>query len=582
MAHLDSAHSAQLPSASIPSPGEFIQPSRWQRLMQYQPSKRLVKLVFWWWLVVCVCTALIMTNGLGISSLSALIPFSEFGLTICILSMLMGLIVVAIDVLCLINFSQPSQFAVRRHYPNNVPVFKELDIHAVLSLQEVSSANTSGIRKLGLSIANLVREIIQKLGFINALNVQFYDDYPDQLMPIGIADNVSGSPNEAMPIAVTIPLTKSSQNHSILNNAQHSQTHAQMDIFYPVLAVKRGTGFFWQSHLKVSSPFGLFTRQFTLIDTHAHAKPLRVLADFSGLLNNELSAVFEKSIDAGIQALLRQGQGSDFLKLREYSAGDAIRQIDWKASSRINKLMSKTFDDDNDQDVVFLLDCGEQMRHQDTTDLEEAMTASQGRHTQSDNLTGRADNTKHHIHYFDRVLNAVLLLAYVANKQGDAVGLMTFAGQDVYLPVKKGGSLIRHFLNATADLSPTLETSDYLVASQTLLKRLKKRSLVIVISNTRTEASFELTQAMHLLARRHQVVFANLTEEAVQVRLAGELPPQNFDDALLYHSLQAHADTRQRLHENLSQTTGTLCLQTTARQLPLKLIQTYLSLKRGG
>ncbi|MDO5769329.1 MAG: DUF58 domain-containing protein [Psychrobacter sp.] len=547
----------------------------WQRLWQFQPSGRLVKLLVIWWSALLIATALNLTGGFGYELLEGL---ASPLLTALIWLLALFAAVTLIELVSLVAISQVSSYRVTRQFPSNVPIYHDLDIQARVSFAPShASKRAQAIIKGG-----------QQLGWIKAIPIDFYDDYPDQL-----------TLTEPMPIAAQLPLSNATGN-------------ANIKISYPVLPTERGTGLFRAAYLRVWSPLKLFHRSLTLPnevfsktdsaisslsnqpDSHAeNAVYLRVLADFSGLMSNQLAAIFDKSVQAGVQALMQQGQGSDFLMLREYSQGDAIRQIDWKASARLRKLMSKAYEDDNDQDVMFLLDCGEQMRHQDAFENDSDIDAKL--HTEQLIQARRADGTldiRHHASYFDKVLNAVLLLSYIANKQSDKVGLMTFGvgnstdtggqvlSQDIYMPPTKGVALIRNMLNQTADLKPSMQTSDYLLAAQDLLKKLKKRSLIILITNTRAEASHELTQAVNLLSRRHQVVFANLMEQVVFDRLYGDMIPMTMDDALLYHSLVDYAHGREQLHQLLNQQTGALCLQTTANKLPLTLTQAYLSLKR--
>ena len=63
----------------------------------------------------------------------------------------------------------------------------------------------------------------------------------------------------------------------------------------------------------------------------------------------------------------------------------------------------REYQDERDQCVVFLLDCGRRMR------ADEGSAARRGSH-------------------FDAALDALMLLAYVALKEGDEVGAMTFGG----------------------------------------------------------------------------------------------------------------------------------------------------------
>ncbi len=577
----DIANKSLMQSApTVSASGYRVKPSplsRLQRWRQYQPSQRLVKVLLAWWLMTVLLTALQMTQGFGNAALANFFaqgnPHHGIDglLMISLAALLMLFLVTLADVIALIGISQPAQYTLHRQHPSNVSVLHQFEVSASLSFTTATSDSVSN------TFAHNIAKQLVKFGVLTSISVDFYEDYPDHIMPVDAPAASDAIFKPAMPIRVIMDIAPTLSTTSIISTISTSTSSVSIvNIDYPVIAIQRGTGYFGAAAIRVWSPLQLFKRQFKLPTPQDSQAYLRVLADFSGLLNNQLAAVFEHSINMGVQSLLQQGHGSDFLKLREYTPGDAIRQIDWKASSRQRRLMSKSYEDDNDQDVMFLLDCGEQMRHYD------GYNSDDGNEQHKDInqvLAAELSQPLPQASYFDNVLNAVLLLAYVANKQSDRVGLMSFAGEPLYLPPKKGTALIRNLLNATADLQPSMLTSDYLSAAQDLLKRLHKRSLVVVITNTRAEATTELTQALQLLSKRHQVVFANLTEQVVQDRLYGEVPPENFDDVLLYHALNQYQQERSRLHQNLSQQTGALCLQTTASQLPMRLTQAYLSLK---
>lgn len=252
----------------------------------------------------------------------------------------------------------------------------------------------------------------------------------------------------------------------------------------------------------------------------------------------------------GVKRLPRRGEGLEFHQLREYLPEDNLRQIDWNASARLNKLISKQYQDERDQRVIFLLDCGRRMRAQD-------------------------DDLAH----FDHSLNAVLLLSYVALRQGDAVGLMTFSGEQRWLAARKGLNSILAILNAVYDLQPTMQTSDYLQAAKNLSQRLHKRALVVLISNLRDEDQPELVAAMKLLGRRHLVLLASLQENILQLLLKTGI--DDFSSALRYAATQEYLYSRRQAHESLQQH-GILYLDSSPKDLPIALINRYWEIKRSG
>ncbi len=157
-------------------------------------------------------------------------------------------------------------------------------------------------------------------------------------------------------------------------------------VTYRLRPNQRGDGEFKGVDLVTVSPFGLWQRKQYL----SLPETVKVYPNFRTVSQYTLLATDHHLSQLGIKQRLRRGEGSDFHQLREYRGGDSLRQIDWKATSRYHKLISREYQDERDQQILFMLDCGRRMRH-----LE--------------------DDTGH----LDQALNAMLLLAYVAAEQGD-------------------------------------------------------------------------------------------------------------------------------------------------------------------
>src|SRR5262249_28255252 len=128
--------------------------------------------------------------------------------------------------------------------------------------------------------------------------------------------------------------------------------------------------------------------------------------------------------------------------------------------------------------------------------------------------------------HFDQVLNAVMLLSYVALRQGDAVGAMTFGtppGDERSFPPRKGDTALNALMGQLYGVQPTAAHSDYVAAAQSLLRAQRKRALVLVITNFRDEDGTELHHALRLLRSRHLVLLASLRERVVRELIAQPL-----------------------------------------------------------
>jgi uncharacterized protein (DUF58 family) len=216
----------------------------------------------------------------------------------------------------------------------------------------------------------------------------------------------------------------------------------------------------------------------------------------------------------------------------------------------MRRLISRDYQDEQDQQVVCLLDCGRRMRAMD------------GRLSQ-----------------FDHTLTALLLLAFVALREGDAVGLLTFAGPERWLAPRRTRGALDRLTAAVHDLEPGLQATDYLSAAQAALTRLKKRSLVVLITNLRDEDDETLGPALQLLRRRHRVILASLREPDLDRAL--EAPVERFDQALRAGAIADYLAQRKQAFARMAPR-GILALDVLPRQLPVALVNRYLAVKRSG
>ncbi|MEE4462955.1 DUF58 domain-containing protein, partial [Azotobacter chroococcum] len=182
--------------------------------------------------------------------------------------------------------------------------------------------------------------------------------------------------------------------------------------------------------------------------------------------------------------------------------------------------------------------------------------------------------------HFDHALDACLLLAYVALRQGDAVGLATLAGeQDRYLAPAKGDAQLHALLNAVHDLQTTRRPADFAAAADLLLRRQRRRALVVILSNLRDEDDGELPAAVRRLARHHRVLVASLREEVLD-RLS-HTPVESHADALAYCGTIDYLNARAALHRHLA-AAGIPLLDVRPAELGPELVGRYLAWKRAG
>jgi uncharacterized protein (DUF58 family) len=341
---------------------------------------------------------------------------------------------------------------------------------------------------------------------------------------------------------------------------EFSLANAQVEhLSYEVVAKSRGSHRFEGADVELVAPLGLWGFRYRL-GILGQDREARVYPDFARIAHYTLLATDHRLSQIGLLRQRRRGEGLEFHQLREYREGDSPRQIDWKASTRQGKLISREYQDERNQQLVFLLDCGARMA------------------TREDEVVDGTRRTG--LSHFDEALNAMLLLSYVALRQGDGVGLATF-GHPVprFLGPRRAQASLNQILNAVYDLEPTEMTPDFLEAARWVTNRVRKRSLIVMITNLREEDDATLLPALKLLKRQHLVVVASLREPGLSALRAR--PVKHFEDALAYAAASEYLYARQALMAHLRKS-GVQCLDVAPSELPIGLVNEYWKMKRRG
>lgn len=322
---------------------------------------------------------------------------------------------------------------------------------------------------------------------------------------------------------------------------------AQKGIFaYTVVPKSRGLAIFDRAYVLVKSRFGFW--QFLL--RLGELDQTKVYPDFSAVSNSFLFGVEQAMRNMGAHIAKRKGEGMEFNQLREFREGDNLKQVDWKATARLESPISREYQEEKDQNVIFLLDCSRRMR------------------AMEQNLS-----------YFDYALNALLMSSYIALDKGDAVGVMTFSGEPSWLPPIKGKTSINQILNHLYDLNTSTESSDYVTAAENLLLKHHKRSLVILLTNVRDEDKDDLHKAVETLSKHHLVMVVALQERILSQ--VNDMPVLAQEDLMQYAGVKHFEHARKKMLA-LLKARGVSVVDATHKNIHLKLVSEYLRLKQYG
>ncbi len=371
--------------------------------------------------------------------------------------------------------------------------------------------------------------------------------------------------NTTLPVGVKSKVFLTIHNHSSrtikFNIADHisQQLNPQNDFIkqelegqhgctvnYSIRPICRGNMEFYRVELLITTLFSLFSIK-RIIELPL---AVRVYPNFSEITKYTILATDNNISQMGIKKRQRRGEGMEFHQLREYRQGDSLRQLDWKATSRHKKLISKEYQDERDQQVIFLVDCSQRMRSKDGD-----------------------------MSHFDHALNSILLLSYVALKQGDAVGFQAINGVQRSLSPRKSITSVKAILNSVYDLEPTLSPPDFITAATDYLKTAEKRSLVVIVTNACSEDSQELITAIKMLKKNNLVLIANLKEESLENTFEKEI--NSFDQALTYASAHEYMYYRNKDFSTI-RATGVQFIDVIPQKMPAAIVNRYLDIKASA
>lgn len=316
-------------------------------------------------------------------------------------------------------------------------------------------------------------------------------------------------------------------------------------VAYELKARRRGAFRLERVYLRSGSWLGLWQRLGDVAcENDVYVYPdLKQLAEYAVLARtNRLSMV-------GVRRTRKIGLDNEFERLRDYTLDDNHKHIDWRSTARRNKLTVKDFQANQSQRIVFLVDCGRMMTN-------ESAGAS----------------------LLDHAFNALLMMSYVALRQGDSVGMVTFS-DDIhgYVPPRGGMSQMNRLLHASFDRFPRLVESNYEQAFLFLAGECRKRALVVLITNVIDEVNArQIEQYLSNLRGRHLPLGVLLRDHRL-FDAADHAPAQGRD---LYRAAAA-ADIvlwrKQTLADLLAQ--GVLIVDAFPEALTGPLVNRYLEIK---
>lgn len=307
-----------------------------------------------------------------------------------------------------------------------------------------------------------------------------------------------------------------------------------LGIKYRLLPLKRGQYFFKDCYVETSSRFGLWLIRGKL----PMNVEVRTYPDLSGE-RRRLSALFLNRGASGIHAKRQVGKGREFEQLREYLPGDDFSDIDWKAMARRGEPVTRTFQIERTQEVYVVVDHSRMSAREIRSPLGEA---DEG--LLAENIEHGSGGDYVVTSQLERFLHCSLILASVAQRQGDLFGFVGFAdGVDRFIRSRSGRDHYNIVRDALYTMEPKKVAPDFEQLMIFLRQRLTRRALLVMLvdlSDPLTAESFY--KSIPLISRQHLVLVNMVRPEHAHPLFSPNKIPADGDE--VYECLGGHFQWR--------------------------------------
>lgn len=203
------------------------------------------------------------------------------------------------------------------------------------------------------------------------------------------------------------------------------------------------------------------------------------------------------------------GFSVEFAEHRLYNEGQSTRHIDWKVFARTDRLFTKQYEEETNLRCLLAIDCSSSMCYPQKT---------KGKLTFS--------------------IYAAAALAYLLNKQRDAVGVTLFSNNiEEFTPIKSSSTHLQKIFGLLNQklIQPSIPNKKTQVAAtlHEIAEQINKRSLVIIFSDMfdhhqNLDEVFKALQ--HLKHNKHEVLLFHVTDHATELEFNFEDRPYEFVD----------------------------------------------------
>ncbi len=317
---------------------------------------------------------------------------------------------------------------------------------------------------------------------------------------------------------------------------------------YTVRPVTRGEYVFGKLNIFVSSPLKLLKKR-RIFDQDQMVK---VYPSFIQMRQYDFLAIDNRLSHPGLKKIRRLGHTQEFEQIKDYTPGDDVRSINWKATAKQSTLMVNQYQDEKAQPIYSIIDTGRVMKMP---------------------FNG--------LSLLDYSINSTLAFSNVALQKKDKVGMMTFSNSTGnYLNASAKKSHLLQILENLYSVKTEFLDSDFSLLYTWIKRKITTRSLILLYTNFEHMNALNRTLPyLKALAKKHVVVaifFENTELDKILHKEVNTVP------AIAHQTIAEDFFLEKRLMVKKLQQSGIQTVLTRPEDLTVNTINKYLEIKARG
>lgn len=315
---------------------------------------------------------------------------------------------------------------------------------------------------------------------------------------------------------------------------------------YKIRPITRGLYSFGETHLFIERDvLGLTQRRLTF----GEAVDIRVYPSIIQMKKYDLEVFSQSRSNTGVKHIRKVGQNDEFEHIKQYSIGDHIKSINWRATSRRDNLMVNQYQDTQSQSVYCVIDKGRSMK------------------MPFDGLS-----------LLDHAINSTLVISNIVIKKYDIAGLITIAQKvDQWLKASNHRQQIRVIADALFNQTTSYQETNYEMLYYQVRRQIARRSLLILYTNF--EHLYDMRRALPYLRKLNQlhllvtIIFTNT--ELVEV---AESDAEDYNGIYVKTFAQKNRVDKEKIAEEM-RFYGLQVILSRPQDLSINVINKYLEIK---